>query len=130
MKRQSLISLIAIPALLVAFAVPSFAAAKQAAPSKTTTAKTDTVKTTDAGKTATTQAKPPAKTAELVDINTATKEQLSALPGIGDAYSQKIIDGRPYKAKSELKSKKIVPEATYTKIAKLIIAKQPTPAAK
>jgi DNA uptake protein ComE-like DNA-binding protein len=69
-----------------------------------------------------------AANSEKLDINSATKEQLDALPGIGDAYSQKIISNRPYHTKRDLVTKKIIPQSTYDKIKDQIIAHQATAA--
>jgi competence protein ComEA len=59
-----------------------------------------------------------------LDIYSATADQLKELPGIGDAFSQKIVDGRPYRTKLDLVRKKIIPQSTYDKIKDMIVAKQ------
>ena len=65
---------------------------------------------------------------EKLDINSATKDQLDAIPGIGGTYAQKIIAGRPYRTKRELVSKKIIPQSLYEKIKDQIIAHHRTAA--
>ena len=81
---------------------------------------------TKAPKSASTAAMPTAS--KPLDINTATVAQLKVLPGIGDVYAQKIVDGRkakPYSGKDDLVNNNIIPQATYDKIKDIIIAKQP-----
>ena len=99
-------------------AVAALAAAQTAAPAKTATP-------APAAKTSAAPAAKAVHASKQVDINTASAEELKALPGVGDAYAQKIVEGRPYKGRNELLDRKIVPADVYAKIRLQIKARQP-----
>ena len=99
-------------------------AAKGSAKSTADSAKKGAKATTDSAKGAASDTKAAAK-AKVIDINSASEAELKAIPGIGDAYASKIIAGRPYANKSQLKSRNILPSPVYEKVKDQIIAKQP-----
>jgi DNA uptake protein ComE-like DNA-binding protein len=97
--RRKLFALALLVAVIPAFTLPTHAAAQAA--------------------------KPSASAAALLDINTATPDQLKAFNGIGDVYAKRIIDGRPYTAKNQLLTRGILPASAYNKIKDQIIASKP-----
>jgi competence protein ComEA len=97
----------------------------QAAPATKKSSKTDKTATDSKGTTTDKTAADAKKSeAKLVDLNSATRSELMDLPGIGTAYADKIIAGRPYANKRQLVSKDIVPEASYKKFSDKVVAKQ------
>jgi len=115
---------ISLVALALGLLLTSAAAAQAAAttPAKAQQPATKPAQTVNVAKPATPAR--PASAAQMLDLNTATREQLVALPGIGETYADAIIKGRPYKAKAELVQRKVIPSAAYKKIRHKVIAHQ------
>lgn len=107
---------VVVTAMVAVLAAASFSFAVEVKQPAAAVPAADTVK-------ATAKTKAAAKKS-LVDINTADEATLKAIPGVGDTYAPKIIAGRPYSKKTDLKTRKIVPADVYSQISPLIIAKR------
>lgn len=67
----------------------------------------------------------PAPAAGLVDLNSASRDDLMSLEGIGEVRADAIIRARPFKAKTELVERRLIPESLYDKIADKVVARPP-----
>ena len=108
--------LILVPALLLCLGPLASAQATMPAPPSTPTVPTPPKPSPSQGA---------ALAAGKLDLNTASPDQLKALPGVGDAYSKRIIDGRPYTAKNQLVTRGILPSSVYDHIKDQIVAHRP-----
>jgi len=120
MTGKTLLDRLVLSVIVCLLAGSAFSQTKDAGQEKQSTVSSP--KSTEKKRTAKTE-----KNEHLVEINSAPKFELMTLRGIGDGDAQKIIDGRPYRAKIELVDKNIIPQATYDKIADSIIAKRSRP---
>jgi len=131
LSRLQVCALAAIAVALIGGAIIEASFAQTTYPASTKAANTKAQQTSSSAKTAQTptqsgKSATKAPASKLIDINSATVEQLKTLPGINDGLAQKIVEGRPYRVKTDLVRKNIIPQAAYNKIAGLVIAKQTT----
>ena len=128
-RKNSLVVSLVLAGLL---ALPLFAAAQGStqSPAKAQASSATSTDASVASSTPTTKMHSHHATSMKVDINSASKEELMKVPGIGEATADKIVGARPFTAKNELVTKKIVTRSQYAKISAHVIAKQAVAASK